>query len=67
MDHPAADNSSIVPGHRVRVGKERARVGLCGLDDKKEPKIILIRDGDAVQAIEVVCTCGQKIRLNCGF
>ena len=57
----------VVPCHRVRLGGESARVAVPGQDARREPQIILIRDGDTVKAIEVVCTCGQRIRLNCVF
>jgi hypothetical protein len=32
------------------------------------PQIDLVRDdGDVIQAIDVTCTCGQKIRLRCVY
>lgn len=62
----AGANHGLVPGHRVRVGKDRTRVG-PGHEPETEPQIILVRDGDAIQAIEVVCTCGQRIRLKCVY
>ncbi len=62
----AEDTHKLVPGNRVRVGAERARISPPGLD-AHEPQIILIRDGDAVKAIEVICTCGKRIRMNCVF
>ncbi len=32
-----------------------------------EPKITLIKDGDIVRAVEVACTCGEIIRLECQY
>ena len=60
------DAHRLVPSHRVRLAQERARVGAPG-SAPHEPQIVLIRDGDTVHAIEVVCTCGKTIRMNCEF
>ena len=57
----------IVPSHRVRLSRELIPVGAPAHDHANEPQIILIRDGDTVKAIEVICTCGQRIRMNCVF
>ena len=56
----------LVPSHRVRLARERTRVCPPG-QPPAEPQIILIRDGDVVRAIEVVCTCGKRTRMNCVF
>lgn len=32
-----------------------------------QPTVQLIRDGDVVRAVEIVCGCGQKIRLKCVY
>jgi hypothetical protein len=60
------DGHRVVPRSCVRVAKERTRVSPPG-HTVNEPRITLIREGDTVQAIEVECTCGKKIRLNCVF
>jgi hypothetical protein len=61
-------NRGLVPGRKVLVSEESARVGVprpgapaCA------PQIELVRDGDVVQAIDVTCTCGQRIRLRCVY
>jgi len=56
----------LVPGNRVRVAPEPARVSPPG-HQSHEPQVVLIRDGDTVRAIEVRCTCGKTIRMNCTF
>jgi hypothetical protein len=61
------DQHGLVPRHCVRVASERTRVGLPGQQGEAEPEIILIRNGEVVEAIEVICTCGQRIRMNCVF
>jgi hypothetical protein len=61
------ETSRIVPQHRVHMKHDYTRVAVPGQDQANEPQITLIRDGDTVKAIEVICTCGQRIRLNCVF
>jgi hypothetical protein len=33
----------------------------------KEPKITLLKEGDTVKTIEIECTCGAVIRLDCEY
>lgn len=68
MDGPKnVNHAAVVPGTQVRLSSERTRVGPCGNKDKDEPQVILIRNGDTIEAIEVICTCGKRTRLNCIF
>lgn len=62
----------IIPGQMVHVTGEAVRVAIPTAAQASppaaaggEPHIELIREGDVVQAIEVTCTCGRKIRLRC--
>ncbi len=62
----------IIPGQLVHVTGEAVRVAIptaapaaAAPPAAGEPHIELIREGDVVQAIEVTCTCGRKIRLRC--
>ena len=58
----------VIPGRLVRVSGEPARVGaptagaLAG-----QPQIEMIKDGDVLRAIDVICTCGKRIRLRCVY
>lgn len=61
-------NRGVVPGRKVVVTAESAavliphpRAAACA------PQIELIRDGEVIQAIDVTCSCGQKIRLRCQY
>jgi len=69
MSHEPRDSSShrVVPGKRVRLSGEIARVRIPGQESCPEPQVSLVREGDTIKAIEVVCTCGKRIRLNCVF
>jgi len=62
----------VVPGRKVFVEqgasgvlisppRGHAPAGACA------PHIELVREGDVIQAIDVTCTCGQKIRLRCVY
>ncbi len=63
----------IIPGQLVHVTGEAVRVAIptgettASPPASGEPHIELIREGDVVQAIEVTCTCGRKIRLRCAY
>jgi hypothetical protein len=34
---------------------------------REKPQISIIKEGDTVRAIEVTCSCGEKIRLECEY
>lgn len=54
-------------GQPVRVIVETTPVKIPTRCDAAKPLIEVIRDGDIVQAIDVTCTCGKKIRLRCTY
>ncbi len=63
-------NRGVVPGRKVlveegpaavMVGPARALAHACA------PQVELVRDGDIIRAIDVTCTCGEKIRLRCSY
>ena len=54
----------LVPGTSVRLSDTPARVG-APTQPPAAPTIELIRTGEVVQAIDIVCPCGQHIRLHC--
>jgi hypothetical protein len=62
-----AEQHGVVPSQRVRVLDECARVFVPGQTARPEPQVHLVRDGNTVKAIEVVCPCGQRIRLKCVY
>jgi hypothetical protein len=57
----------VVPAARVRVSGEVVRVGPPRAADVPEPKIRVFHDNAVVQMIEVVCTCGERIRIRCDY
>lgn len=63
---------TVVSGQTVRMSNQVVRVGGDhlsegdGASDKHgEPKLELIKLGDRIQAIDVVCGCGQRTRIRC--
>jgi hypothetical protein len=57
---------AVVPSRCVRLSGETARVVIPS-HAGGEPHIELIREGNVIQAIDVTCTCGQRIRLRCVY
>ena len=75
MDCPGLSDK-VIPAQFVRIhhagkvsaasaGPESATSGSEGGD--REPRITLVKDGDTVKTIEIKCTCGALIRLDCEF
>lgn len=58
---------AVIPQRLVRLLDERACLAIPRKGAAAEPQVELIRDGEAVRAIEVTCTCGKKIRLRCVY
>jgi hypothetical protein len=58
---------SVLPGHRVVQATETARVGSSHSHASSQPTIELIREGDLVKAIDVTCSCGEKMRIWCSY
>lgn len=56
----------VVCREHVRVLGESARIGPQEQPAVAPgPQVHLLRDGETVRAIEIVCTCGERIVLNC--
>jgi hypothetical protein len=53
---------SVISAPHVRMSGETARVGLPE-PEGEGPHVHLIREGEVVTAVEVVCRCGERIRL----
>ena len=60
------DSSSrgVIAASSVRVSDVPARVGPPE-QVPAQPTISLVRNGGVVQAIDIVCPCGQHMRLHC--
>jgi len=58
---------SVVPGSRVVRTNEVACVGSPHSHERQQPVLELIREGEVITAIDVTCSCGEKIRLWCSY
>jgi hypothetical protein len=65
--HSDFHTGTVVRGTCVRVSGDAARVGIPGHEPEAEPHIDIIRSGDVIQAIDIICGCGQHIRLHCHY
>jgi hypothetical protein len=57
----------VVPAAQVSIAELPVRVGAPGVAQPGEPRIELIRKGDVIQAIDITCSCGKRIRLKCEY
>jgi hypothetical protein len=65
-------NRGVVPSRKVQLEEGPTSVMIVPPRAQPaapacSPQIELIRDGDVIQAIDVTCTCGQKMRLRCVY
>ncbi|MGH7169586.1 MAG: hypothetical protein ACRELG_04825 [Gemmataceae bacterium] len=65
--HGEFQAGTVVRGTCVHVSGDPARVGIPGQEPATEPRIEIIRSGDVIQAIDILCGCGQHIRLHCHY
>lgn len=57
----------VLPASRVRQSNETALVGAPQPDEAHGTTVELVKDGDVVRAIDVICACGQKTRVWCVY
>lgn len=57
----------VVPASRVVRSAEVAHVGGRPAVPKATTKIELVKENGVVRAIDVICECGQTIRLWCSY
>jgi hypothetical protein len=58
----------VVSGHKVKVGSDAPRVTVGRQPaTPAQPQVEVIREGDVILAIDVICSCGQRIRVKCEY
>ena len=65
----AAQARAVVRGTSIRVAEDSSVVGRPRTREasKPESKIELIRENGVIRGVEVVCGCGERIRLRFDF
>jgi hypothetical protein len=64
----SASGVTVIPAARVRVSRESVPIGgPRPAEPRGEPKVHLVRDGGVIRAIEVICACGELIRIRCEY
>ncbi|MBP3960903.1 hypothetical protein J8F10_37250 [Gemmata sp. G18] len=64
----AGAGSPVVRATRVRVSEEAVRIGApVPPGASGEPTVRIIREGDVIQALEVTCSCGERVRIRCEY
>lgn len=65
--------NNVIPAHQVQVVTPPPPTPAApptvapSVSCANAPKISVIKDGDTVRTIEVVCRCGEVIRLECQY
>ena len=57
----------VVPAGQVRESGLRVKLAIPGHDALDEPILEVVRDGDVVRALDIICSCGQRIRVLCDY
>jgi len=65
-DELSGNSGAVLRGGVVRIAPEPAQIQIPG-DPATQPVVSLVRAGDIVQAIDIKCTCGKRIRLKCVY
>jgi hypothetical protein len=71
MDHVTIERDAasrgVIPANQVRLTGETARVVPPGQPGDCEPQINLVGDGTQIRAIDIRCSCGKRIYLECDY
>lgn len=56
---------AVVVGRHVHLSEEMAHVGKPrpATAERRDPRVEVIREGNLVRGVEVICACGERVRL----
>lgn len=57
----------VLPGSRVRQSDETTLVGVPRPVETHGATVELVKDGEVVRAIDLICSCGQRTRVWCVY
>jgi hypothetical protein len=67
-DGRAGSAGAVVSAARLRASAGAVRVGPPRpAETGPEPKVQVFHEDDVVRMIQVVCTCGERIRIRCDY
>lgn len=60
---------AVIPARAVRAAREEASSGerQQAAAAPAGPKVELVREGGVIRAIDVTCTCGERLRIVCEY
>lgn len=58
---------NIFAGDRVKVEPVARPIAVPSTNEHEEMQVQVIREGSVVKAIEITCSCGQQLRLDCQY
>lgn len=61
------EGQAVIPGRFIGECQGAEFVGVPSDEHSDETSIELVRHGDVIQAIDVTCECGRKIRIRCVY
>ena len=67
LEEPPPDQSVVVHSGCVKLSGEAVRVGAPPSPGKAQPTVTLVREDGVVRAIDIVCGCGERIRVLCEY
>jgi hypothetical protein len=60
-------SGKVIPAQHVRMATPCAMQTQPPAVSKPQPVVKLIKDGETVKVIEIHCSCGEVIRLDCEY
>jgi hypothetical protein len=58
---------AVIPARAVRAAAVSAPPGETSEPAVSKPQIELVREGGVVRAIDVICGCGERLRIVCEY
>lgn len=60
-------NEGVISGAHVRLLAEPAPIPVPHAGEPQRPQVHVVQEGGVIRAIDVVCPCGERIRLRCVY
>lgn len=67
MEPTVSTHRAVVPRRKVVTQPQAAYVGSPRHAPRDEPRVELVQEDGIIQAIDITCTCGRRLRLHCTY